>query len=292
MSIDPFHEGERRVQERVGEVQEADRNGPMIGSHIPAGAIPFLHQQSLLVLAVLNKGAMWCLPVVGKAGWMSATRDSIYLDLEQTIGSVDERILSAAEERQLVGGVALDFATRRRLRVNGRLELASDKLMVLTVAEAYPNCPKYITQRALAWEKDASAYSLLEGESLTQEQRDAFGKTDIFFIATQHPERGLDASHRGGNPGFVESPSAKTIRFPDYAGNSLFNTLGNLEIDSRVGILLPDFSGGRALAITGTASVSYEDQGRARWITVTVERWIQMHLPVMEKARQLSPYNP
>ncbi|AEU34470.1 pyridoxamine 5'-phosphate oxidase family protein [Granulicella mallensis] len=292
MSMDPFHEGERRVQRRVGGTEEADRNSPMISPYIPAGAIPFLQQQSLLVLAVLDKGAMWCLPVAGKAGWMAASRDTLYLDLEQTIDPVDERILRAAEDRQLVGGVVLDFATRRRLRVNGRLEKPSDKLMVLSVAEAYPNCPKYITQRALAWSKDAPAHALLEGESLTREQRDAFEKTDVFFIATQHPERGLDASHRGGNPGFVVSPSDRTIRFPDYAGNNLFNTLGNLEIDARVGLLLPDFNNGTALAISGTASVSYEDQGRARWTTVTVQRWTQMRLPVLEKARQLSPFNP
>lgn len=292
MSMDPFHEGERRVQQRVGEMREADRNSPMIAAHIPAGAIPFLQRQSLLILAVLDRGAMWCLPIVGKAGWMSASREAIYLDLEQTIGPVDERILSAAADRQPVGGVVLDFATRRRLRVNGRLQRASDNLMALTVAEAYPNCPKYITQRALVWSQDAPPLSLQEGSSLTQEQRDAFGKTDIFFIATQHPERGLDASHRGGNPGFVVSPSDRTLRFPDYVGNSLFNTLGNLEIDARVGILLPDFNSGVALAITGTASVSYEDQGRRRWTTVTVQRWTEMRLPVVEKTRQLSPFNP
>ena len=291
MSNDPFHEGERRVQQRVGEVQEADRNSPTIAAHIPAGAIPFLRQQSLLILAVLNEGAMWSLPVVGKAGWMSATRESIHLNLEQTIRPVDKRILNAAEDGQLVGGVVLDFATRRRLRVNGRLERVSDTLMVLTVAEAYPNCPKYITQRALVWSKDAPTHSLVQGELLTQEQRDALGITDISFIATQHPDRGLDASHRGGNPGFVVSPSDRNICFPDYVGNSLFNTLGNLEIDPRTGILLPDFRRGKALAITGTASVSYEDQGRARWITVTVQRWTEMQLPATETARQLSPFN-
>lgn len=292
MSMDPFHEGERRVQQRVGEMREADRNSPMIAPQIPAGAIPFLQQQSLLILAVLDKGALWCLPIVGKAGWMSASREAIYLDLTQTIGPVDERILSAAADRQLVGGVVLDFATRRRLRVNGRLEKTSNNLMVLSVAEAYPNCPKYITQRALVWSQDAPTVSLEQGESLTQEQRDTFEKTDVFFIATQHPKRGLDASHRGGNPGFVVSPSDRTIRFPDYVGNSLFNTLGNLEIDAHVGILLPEFNHGVALAITGTASVSYQDQGRARWTTVTVQRWTQMRLPVIEKARQLSPFNP
>jgi uncharacterized protein len=292
MSMDPFHEGERRVQRRAGEMQEADRNSPMIAAHIPAGAVPFLQQQSLLVLAVLDKNAMWCLPVVGKTGWISASSEAIYLDLKQTIGPVDERILSAAADRQPVGGVVIDFATRRRLRINGRLQRASGNQMVLTVAEAYPNCPKYITQRVLVWSKDVPPLSLREGSSLTQEHRDAFGMTDIFFIATQHPERGLDASHRGGNPGFVVSPSDRTLRFPDYVGNSLFNTLGNLEIDARVGILLPDFGSGVALAITGTASVSYEDQGRARWTTVTVQLWTEIRLPVMEKGKQLSPFNP
>jgi hypothetical protein len=56
MSNDPFHEGERRVQQRVGEVQEADRNSPTIAAHIPAGAIPFLRQQSLLILAGPQRG--------------------------------------------------------------------------------------------------------------------------------------------------------------------------------------------------------------------------------------------
>jgi hypothetical protein len=292
MSMNPFHEGERRVQQRVGEMREADRNSPLISSHIPGGAIPFLERQSLLILAVLDKGAMWCLPVAGKTGWMSATRDIIELNLEQVVGLLDERILNAADEQQLVGGIVLDFATRRRLRVNGRLERTSDKLVVLTVKEAYPNCPKYITQRSLILSENAASISLQEGQSLTREQRIALEETDILFIATRHSERGLDASHRGGNPGFVQSPSEKTICFPDYIGNSLFNTFGNLEIDSRAGILLPDFNRGRALAITGTAAVNYEDEGHTRWTTVTVQSWTEVYLPVCETARQLSPFNP
>ena len=292
MSMDPFHEGERHVQQRAGEMQQANRNSAMISSHIPGGAIPFLKQQSLLIFAVLNKGAMWCLPAVGKAGWMSASRDSIALDLEQAIGQLDERILAAADEQQLVGGIVLDFATRRRLRVNGRLERTSDKLLVLRVTEAYPNCPKYITQRSLIWSENEPSISFQKGQSLTREQKVALEETDILFIATQHPERGLDASHRGGNPGFVQSPSDNTIRFPDYVGNSLFNTLGNLEIDSRASILLPDFNHGQALAITGTAVVNYEAEGCKRWTTVTVQNWTQLYLPVYEAARQLSPFNP
>lgn len=292
VSIDPFHEGERRVQRRVGQVLEADGNSPMIGSRIPGGAISFLQQQSLLVLAVLDHEAMWCLPIVGKAGWMTASRDAVQLDLGQMLTPVDERILHAAEQAQLVGGVVLDFANRRRLRINGRLTQSSERQLLLSVAEAYPNCPKYITQRSVVWDGEALQPSLRTGTSLTEDQRRAFRKADLLFLATQHPERGLDASHRGGNPGFVESPSGTTLRFPDYSGNSLFNTLGNLEIDSRLGLLLPDFDSGRALAITGTAAVSYEDDGQNRWMTVTVQGWSEVPFPARERMRQLSPFNP
>lgn len=292
MSMETFHEGERRVQQRVGELLQADRNSPVIAAHIPAGAIPFLREQSLLVLAVLDSNAAWCLPMVGRAGWMSATRSSLHIDLGQATVPVDERIQRAAANRQMAGGIVLDFATRRRLRINGRLEMASDTLMVLTVAEAYPNCPKYITQRALVWSEDAPKFLLRKGEELGDEQRDALRRTDIFFIATQHPDRGLDASHRGGNPGFVESPASSTFRFPDYAGNSFFNTLGNLELDARVGVLLPDFRNGEALALTGEATVNYEDPQATRWMTVTVKNWMSVRLPVRETALNLSPFNP
>lgn len=287
-----FHEGERRVQQRAGAVQGADRNAPMIASTIPAGAIPFLQQQSLLVLAILDHGAMWCLPAVGAAGWLSATRNALSLDLEKARAPLDERILSAAAERQSVGGVVLDFATRRRLRVNGRLERTSDRFMVLNVAEAYPNCPKYITQRTVVWSGDSAQTPLQQGHSLTGDQRDALSRTDVFFLASRHPDGGLDASHRGGNPGFVESPTATTLRFRDFPGNDLFNTLGNLEIDARVGVLLPDFSNGRALAITGTAATRYEDQGQTRWTTITIQQWTELNFLAKEIRRQLSPFNP
>ena len=291
MLLEPFHEGERRVQERAGEIKEADQNSPMIATRIPVGAIPFLREQPLLVLAILDNDAMWCLPVIGKAGWMSESGDAIRLNLEQIVGKIDDRVLHAAENCQFVGGLVLDFATRRRLRINGRLGRTSDKLMVLTVAEAFPNCPKYITQRSLVWFDKTSQAPLRKGNDLTESQRDALRKTDVLFLATQHPERGPDASHRGGNPGFVESPSNSTLRFTDYVGNSLFNTLGNLEIDARIGLLCPDFSTGHALAVTGTASVSYEDQGRTRRMTVAVQSWTEVRLPAKETARQLSPFN-
>ena len=292
MTVEIFHEGERRVQQRVGVTEEADRNSPMIGTQIPSGAIRFLEGQSLLIFALEQSGAMWCLPLTGKANWLSASRDAIDLDLKQTIDAVDERVLDAAGHARAVGCVALDFATRRRLRINGWLERGRDDHLILRVREAYPNCPQYITQRTLAWPGGGGQRLLGGGQALGVAQRETLRATDVFFIATQHPERGPDASHRGGNPGFVESVAEDTFRFPDYAGNNLFNTLGNLEVDPRVGVLVPDFQAGRALALTGTASVSFDDGGRTRWVTVRVESWFERPLSATETAKQFSPFNP
>ena len=55
-----------------------------------------------------------------------------------------------------------------------------------------------------------------------------------FFIASVHAERGADASHRGGRPGFVEIRNHSTLAFPDYAGNQMFQTLGNIATRGKV----------------------------------------------------------
>ena len=290
--MNPFHEGERRVQQRAGQAFEADRNGAMISPRIPAGAIPFLSQQPLLVLAVLNEESMWCLPISGRIGWMSATPDAIELDMTQLLAPMDRRILNAADEQQLVGGIVLDFATRRRLRVNGELQRTSEKFMTLRVQEAYPNCPKYISRRELVASEATTSASVPDGHSLTRDQQIAFESSDILFIATRHPDHGSDASHRGGNPGFIHSPSEREICFPDYVGNSMFNTFGNLEIDSRAGAILPDFSRARALAISGNAAVDYGSDGRNRQTKITIQRWSWVPLPLSEMRRELSPFNP
>jgi len=61
----------------------------------------------------------------------------------------------------------------------------------------------------------------------------------------------MDASHRGGEPGFVQVLDDNHLLWPDYAGNNHFNTLGNLLVDSRVGLLFVDFAGGHLLQLSG-----------------------------------------
>jgi predicted pyridoxine 5'-phosphate oxidase superfamily flavin-nucleotide-binding protein len=72
-----------------------------------------------------------------------------------------------------------------------------------------------------------------------------------------------DASHRGGPPGFVEvAGDGARLRFPDFPGNRMFQTLGNLAVDPRVGLLFVDWDTGTALQVTGRAEIVWADDRR------------------------------
>ena len=129
--------------------------------------------------------------------------------------------------------------------------------------EVYSNCPQYITPQPVAIPCLGAAAS---GATLTEEQQAFIQSANTFFIATRHPEAGADASHRGGPAGFVQA-TADTISWPDYRGNNMFNTLGNVAVDPRCGLLFTDFQ--RTLQVTGRASIAWE--GTTRRVDMRVE---------------------
>jgi len=90
---------------------------------------------------------------------------------------------------------------------------------------------------------------------LDSAQQSRIANADTFFIGTFHPQAGADASHRGGFPGFVRVTAGDQISFPDYPGNTMFNTLGNLRVNPRAGLLFVDFTTGDVLQLTGRARV-------------------------------------
>jgi hypothetical protein len=82
--------------------------------------------------------------------------------------------------------------------------------------------------------------------------------------ARQHadPATGPDVSHRGGPPGFVALDGDATLRLPDYVGNSFFNTLGNLQLDARCGLLFIDFATGDQLHLAAHGAVAWDGPER------------------------------
>ncbi|MEO3414545.1 pyridoxamine 5'-phosphate oxidase family protein [Roseovarius sp. CAU 1744] len=118
------------------------------------------------------------------------------------------------------------------------------------------------------------------------DQRRWIESADTFFIGSGHlsgqgrKNDGFDASHRGGRAGFVQVDSLGRLRFPDYAGNNFFNTIGNLLRDSRVALLFVDFPNGNLLHLTGRAEIIWNgdqspDPGARREVLVTVDQVIE-----------------
>jgi predicted pyridoxine 5'-phosphate oxidase superfamily flavin-nucleotide-binding protein len=99
--------------------------------------------------------------------------------------------------------------------------------------------------------------------TLGDAERRAIATADTFFIATAYLDnaagaaRGVDVSHRGGNPGFVHI-DGDTLTVPDFAGNGHFNTFGNIEVNPRAGLLFIDFEQGNLLYLTGRAEVIWD----------------------------------
>jgi predicted pyridoxine 5'-phosphate oxidase superfamily flavin-nucleotide-binding protein len=81
----------------------------------------------------------------------------------------------------------------------------------------------------------------------------------FFFLATADAEGRPDASHKGGPPGFVRISGPSELAFPDYDGNGMFKSLGNIAVNPHVGLLFIDFERPRRLRVNGTASVSRDD---------------------------------
>ena len=106
-------------------------------------------------------------------------------------------------------------------------------------------------------------------------------------IATAHPERGADASHRGGNPGFVRIVDAHTLLIPDYAGNTMFLTLGNIQANPRAGLLFVDFASGSLLQLSGTAEIGWDSAETA--LFAGAERVLRFIVTTAVELRGISP---
>src|SRR5262245_7556714 len=81
-----------------------------------------------------------------------------------------------------------------------------------------------------------------------------------FFLATADAEGRPDCSFKGGAPGFVRVTGASELAFPDYDGNGMFKSLGNLLVNPNVGLLfIAMHDKPRRLRVNGTAQVSRDD---------------------------------
>lgn len=289
MDDDVFHEGELAIQTLAGERDIAARNGHLVGSTILAPALKFVgHQPFVAAAASDGDGDVWCSVWCGDPGFVRAPdveKVAFARALDHT--SPDDPVRTLAHVGTEIGLLVIELGTRKRLRINGTIAEATADELRIAVRESFPNCPKYIQKRRLVPRDGArSTAAPEEGTTLDDERRRFVERVDTMFVGSLHPARGPDASHRGGEPGFLRVLDDRTIRVPDYPGNGMFQTLGNLHVHPAAGLALVDFERSRILSLTGSAVIhhghddaAHPTGGTGRYWDFTTKRWRELALP-------------
>ncbi|KAK6441391.1 hypothetical protein LTR95_002389, partial [Oleoguttula sp. CCFEE 5521] len=175
--------------------------------------------------------------------------------------------------------------------------------LVLKIDQSLGNCPKYFNKKHIT---PATAKPVLVTETLQlcQDGLDLIAKADLFFISSAQNEIDMDTNHRGGPVGFVRvlsnEASGAVLVWPEYSGNRLYQTLGNLKVNPVAGICIPDFDNGSMLYLTGTTEILIGADATkvlprsnlAVQFKVTAARFVSEALTFRGERGEASPYNP
>jgi predicted pyridoxine 5'-phosphate oxidase superfamily flavin-nucleotide-binding protein len=96
-------------------------------------------------------------------------------------------------------------------------------------------------------------------DSISDSDREFIEARDMLFLATVDSQGTSNCSYKGGDPGFVRVVDERTIAFPNYDGNGMYMSMGNVLETGSVGLLFIDFDGQRRMRLNGQASVDWND---------------------------------
>lgn len=142
---------------------------------------------------------------------------------------------------------------------------------------------------------------------MTEEAKELISQADLFFVSSSSKEsKDLDTNHRGGPNGFVRlldndaATGSTRIVWPEYSGNRLYQTLGNLVSNPVAGLIFPNFDTGDVLYVTGETEVLVGSKAAALVpkanlavvMTITAAKHVKEGLFYRAKTLSPSPYNP
>ncbi|SJZ32723.1 hypothetical protein SAMN02745126_00378 [Enhydrobacter aerosaccus] len=253
--MSPFHADELAAQS-------------LSGQSVPGAPIrPFLPEQHrdffrllpyLFVTSTDRTGWPVASMIQGSPGFVHSP-DPTTLRID-ALPTLNDPVVAGLEEGRDIGLLGLDLSTRRRNRANGQIARRDMGGLTVAVRQSFGNCAQYIQLRTPSVHpRHPTPIQPLNG--LDAASRELIAKADTFFVASRsrpeiHQSGGLDVSHRGGQPGFVDI-QGDTLIIPDFRGNRYFNTLGNLLGDPRAGLLFIDFATGELLQLQGIASIDW-----------------------------------
>lgn len=257
----PFHPAELALQERFGARARLDTGARMgIRDYMPDQHRQFFAQLPFLVIGVADEsGQPWATILQGEPGFVTSPSPTV-LDVAAAPFAGDPAMAGLRHGAD-VGLLGIEPPTRRRNRMNGTISAVASAGFSVTVKQSYGNCPQYIQAREPHPRgSDAPVPSVTRSDRLSPADVALLARSDTFFIAsaarTDNPlTSGVDVSHRGGKPGFIRVDDDAWLTTPDFRGNFFFNTLGNLMVEPRAGVVVIDYDGGGLLQLAVTAEI-------------------------------------
>ncbi|KAJ8906072.1 hypothetical protein NDN08_002571 [Rhodosorus marinus] len=260
-----FHSGELALQKRDGTAETASRLNSYIKTEIDVvlGRNDFFHELRTVYMSTIDEsGNLWVSEISGESGFLHA-QDPKTLTVKMSKAMVVpgdpflENVERSKDRR--VGMIAIKFDIARRYRTNGTLSAFSpDGDVAVSVEEAFGNCPKYIQHRKIVGRRTQMGIETLSGERLSPEAMAQISNSNTFFLGTINKNGNSDLSHRGGYEGFIQAKSPTEIEWPEYGGNGMFMSLGNLMNDRRASLLFVDHEkSGDVLQVTGEAECEW-----------------------------------
>ncbi|MBE7181040.1 MAG: pyridoxamine 5'-phosphate oxidase family protein [Terriglobus roseus] len=284
-----WHPGEEKAHKLTG-VDRMVGDNPTSPFLTPRAAY-MVQRYPLLALGTLDdQDRPWVTVWGGEAGFAQQVArsvlgvrtlvDTVYDPVVRALfrGKTDGEILRQEGAGKLAAGLSILLEERGRVKIMGRVvggacsrhegdeegtegkengDGAGEIQLALKIEQSLGNCPKYLNRKTL---KPAVPHPklLAEGPKLGTAAKQLIENADLFFVASAHEHEDMDANHRGGPQGFIrvhDTDEASEIIWPEYSGNNLYQTLGNLMTTPKAGLCIPNFETGDVLYVTGTAEV-------------------------------------
>jgi ferredoxin-NADP reductase/predicted pyridoxine 5'-phosphate oxidase superfamily flavin-nucleotide-binding protein len=283
MERSPWHAGEIEMQARIGVSERMELLGRrVIRDHMPDQHRSFYEQLPFMVYGAVDAdGKPWASLLEGEPGFVHSPEPQLlHFSSRPTVD--DPAQLS---DGSAIGLLGIELHTRRRNRINGHIGAMSENGFDVTVDQSYGNCPQYIQLRQFRSVPltDPATRPAQHFNALDDAAKVMIAEADTFFVASYvdvEGVRSVDVSHRGGQSGFVHVEGDR-LTIPDFAGNLFFNTLGNLLVNPRAGLLFIDFISGDLLQLSGRTEITLEGpeveafQGAERIWTFHVEHVVR-----------------
>ncbi|MEP2280101.1 pyridoxamine 5'-phosphate oxidase family protein [Maribacter sp.] len=300
-----FTNGQLAVQKKAKEEDIAIRRIPMVKDSLHPRSIPFIEHQVLTFPGSEDdNGNIWLSLLVGERGFINVPSiKEIKFDLSKITSNLDDIFFKNIKNNPTVGLLFHEAERRARYRAWGTARQEGNQLS-FDIIMGYPSCPKHIQREVIEIPEDSkpAASKYENGTILDELEKEWIANAHTFFIATQTKKGDIESSHRGGNPGFVEILKNGHLRVPDYLGNSMFSTLGNIYENPKAALLFVDYKKGQTLQLSGLATLEFDQNSdkdfyksgeTGRFWTFETKQWIKTknHHKVINEFVDFSPFN-